>query len=327
MTSIDVVVTTFNRPEPLRRCLEALQLQTQSPARIIVVDDCSEPPITVQTGVRPGDAPVTVIRREANAGPARGRNEGVEASSADVVLFVDDDVVAAPDLVERHARAHEAASHPVAIIGPLAAPPDWDASPWCRWEADKLAAEYLRMIRQDYAPTWRQFFTGNASVRRDVFVAAGGFDERFTRAEDIELAYRLQLEGCGFVFEPQAVGWHYASRSLRSWLKIPRSYALFDRQIHEKHPSLGWDTVVRREQGGRHQLTRLAVLAASALRAEHPVALGLATTAGRLGSFRWQLPTGPMMSLAFALEYSAGVRVNRPTERRRPFARESKDTG
>src|SRR6185295_4881663 len=91
------------------------------------------------------------------------------------------------------------------VIGPLAAPPDWRPTPWNRWEAETVEAEYDRMIRGVYEPTWRQFFTGNAFLRRADFLDAGGFNETFRRAEDIELGYRLHRLGCEFVFEPEAI--------------------------------------------------------------------------------------------------------------------------
>jgi tRNA uridine 5-carboxymethylaminomethyl modification enzyme len=50
------------------------------------------------------------------------------------------------------------------------------------------------MVDGVYDPTWRQFFTGNAVVRRDYLVDAGGFDESFTRAEDIELGPDQRLQ-------------------------------------------------------------------------------------------------------------------------------------
>jgi len=63
--------------------------------------------------------------------------------------------------------------------------------PWVRWEQEMLMKQYKALLRKDWPATARQFYTGNASVRRSHIVAAGGFDEGFRRAEDVELAYRL----------------------------------------------------------------------------------------------------------------------------------------
>ena len=46
-----------------------------------------------------------------------------------------------------------------------------------------------------------------------MLLASGGFDERYRRAEDIELAHRLEKLGVQFFFNMEAVGYHYAERS------------------------------------------------------------------------------------------------------------------
>ena len=71
----------------------------------------------------------------------------------------------------------------------------------------------------------RQFYTGNASIRREHLLKAGGFDPRFRRAEDIELAFCFSDLDLLFHFDPAAKGWHYRC-SLRAWLNISTSYGL-----------------------------------------------------------------------------------------------------
>lgn len=308
MTSLDVVITTYNRHEPLNRCLEALRHQTFAPARVIVVDDCSEPPVV---GTIPSelvrDLPLSVHRTTRNSGPARGRNKGVRESRSERILFIDDDIVAAPELLERHARWHELEPS-LAVIGPLAEPPDWHPTAWNLWEARKLAVEYRRMMAGAYAPGWSQFFTGNASVARHEFIRAGGFDERFTRAEDIELGVRLARSGCRFVFDPGAIGWHYATRTRDSWLRIPREYAKFDVAIAALHPELRWREVIAGHLRSRHPLTRAATAVLAAVHGERPVAGSATRAAGLTHRMGVSLLAQPLLSLAFALEYGASSR-------------------
>ncbi len=58
-----------------------------------------------------------------------------------------------------------------------------------------LAKQYTAMLRGDWEATARQFYTGNASLRREPLLAVGGFDTAFRRAEDVEMAYRLDDRG------------------------------------------------------------------------------------------------------------------------------------
>ena len=55
-----------------------------------------------------------------------------------------------------------------------------------------------------------------------------GFDERFRRDEDIELAYRLADHGVEFVYRSDAIGWHYAERSYEGWCDIAFQYGYND---------------------------------------------------------------------------------------------------
>lgn len=259
MPSLDIVIATYNRHARLNRCLAALTRQSVGSFRVIVVDDSSDPPVGETIRRRYSELlDLQVVRTPGNSGPAAGRNLGVRHGEGELILFVDDDVDADPVLVERHLAAMERSGEHAVVIGPLLAPRDWRPTPWNRWEARKLAAEYEKMATGIYEPTWRQLFTGNTMVRRRDFEAAGGFDESFTRAEDIEFGVRLHLLGCRFVFEPRAKGWHYAHRSLASWRKIPREYGRFDARLDRMYPQLAWMELVGSELEERHWLVRAA---------------------------------------------------------------------
>ena len=65
-----------------------------------------------------------------------------------------------------------------------------------------LYKQYDAMDGGLYPATFRQFYTGNASVPRARLLEAGGFDTRFRRAEDVELAYRLHQAGLAVRVEP-----------------------------------------------------------------------------------------------------------------------------
>ena len=82
-------------------------------------------------------------------------------------------------------------------------------------EHDRKAAEVAELEKQYNAVRagrWtanaRQFYTGNASMSRVLFIRSGGFDESFRRAEDVELAYRLEKEGVQFEMNLDAIGFH-----------------------------------------------------------------------------------------------------------------------
>jgi hypothetical protein len=68
------------------------------------------------------------------------------------------------------------------------------------------------MRQPGYRLRFRDAYTGNFSVRRDVLQGVGAFDETFRvyGHEDYELALRLEAAGVELVFDPDALAWqHY----------------------------------------------------------------------------------------------------------------------
>jgi len=328
--AIDVIIPTFNRPDSLRRCLEALSRQTFTDFRVTVIDDHS--PTPAEGGIAESLRSlmdVRFLRLDENSGPAKARNAGLRMADARYIAFIDDDVVAAPELLERHMAAANA--DPMAVItGPMAAPEDWRPTPWNEWEWLKLEQQYAEMEAGVFEPTWRQFYTGNAFVPLDALRAAGLFDERFTRAEDIELAYRLAQVGCTFACFPDAIGWHHAERSLESWMAIPDAYGMFEVAIAQLHPECDWLENLQadelpsrrfarvRETLARHPLLGTA-LAHIAARMARPLArAGLSNRAQQLLSLSYDLAY--RISLTKALSSASPVLAG-PAIKSKPLRR------
>ena len=258
MPAVDVVIPTFERPSGLKRCLEALAAQTFADFAVTVVDDASSTPTEADIPLElQGRLDLTVVRLEENGGPGRARNFGVRRGHAPIICFLDDDIIPASALVARH---YEAVRHDPALvaIGPMVEPPGAEAPPWMRWESEGLEEQYRAMEAGEFAPIWRQFYTGNAALSRAAFEAGGGFDERFRRAEDIEFASRLQRAGCRFRFDPGARATHQAARSAATWLAIPRAYARMHVALDQLHAESDWLEIVDWEGGWRGRLLRRA---------------------------------------------------------------------
>jgi GT2 family glycosyltransferase len=176
-----------------------------------------------------------VVATQENAGPAAARNTGINLATGSLLLFVDDDVIATPQLIEMHVASHRRNGDGLVVIGPMLTPRDVTLAPWVLWEQTMLYRQYDAMRRGDYPPTPRQFYTGNASVARAAVLAVGGFDSRYRRAEDIELAYRLEAAGLRFEFNHEAIGYHHADRSHASWLQNARDYGRTDVVLARDH--------------------------------------------------------------------------------------------
>lgn len=260
---VSIVMPTYNRLPVLQRVIAALEQQTglNEGFELIVVSDGATDGTNEYLAQYHNGLCLRPIYQQ-NAGPAGARNRGVQEARGEIVLFLDDDVVPAPHLVRQHLLAHR--QHPderVVVIGPMLAPPDFPLSPWSQWMQDRLAEQYHSMTAGEWAPTARQFYTGNASLARRLFLEHGGFDPTLQRAEDVELAYRMAGSGVRFLFCPQAEGFHYEQRTFSSWLNIAYSYGRNDVHFY-RHKSQEWlGPVMYREYEARHPITRFAVWA------------------------------------------------------------------
>jgi GT2 family glycosyltransferase len=82
--------------------------------------------------------------------------------------------------------------------------------------AAKFASHLENLSEPDHEFVVRDFYSGNASIRRDVLATAGGFSEEFVLYgnEDIELSLRLRDAGVTFVYDPDALAYQQYGKSL-----------------------------------------------------------------------------------------------------------------
>jgi GT2 family glycosyltransferase len=256
MIQVSVVLPTFNRLDRLKRVIAGLEAQTfpHDQFEVIVVSDGSSDGTHEYMQSIASPLNITYLH-QVNQGVSVARNAGVARASAALLLFVDDDVVPIPELMAEHV-ASQAEKNQV-VIGPMLNPADFVMSPWVRWEQLMLMKQYDDMNQQKWAPTPRQFYTGNASVPREWVVSAGGFDPALRRAEDVDLAYRLADRGAQFAFNARAIGWHYAERSFESWIRIPYDYGRND-VIFARQRAQPWLlTKIASEYRRRHVFIRI----------------------------------------------------------------------
>lgn len=229
MVALSVIIPTHNRIKRLQRVIAAFENQTYplDSFELIVISDASSDGTNEYLAALQTPLHFRFVIQD-HGGPAKARNTGVANAEGAYILFVDDDVVPSSALIAQHMRLHDDPEKRLVVLGPMLTPTDFAMAPWVQWEQAMLMKQYRAMEEGLWPPTARQFYTGNTSLRRDLVVAVGGFDEHFRRAEDVELAYRLSTQNVQFVFNSQAIGFHYADRSFESWVSIPYAYGRND---------------------------------------------------------------------------------------------------
>ena len=138
-------------------------------------------------------------------GPGRARNEGAGRARGEVLVFVDADVCVARTTLRQFAELFRATPALGAAFGA------YDQAP----EAAGLVSQYRNLlhhyVHSASAGPATTCWAGCGAVRREAFVAVGGFDaERYRRPqiEDIELGYRLSAAGWPIVLVPEIMGKH-----------------------------------------------------------------------------------------------------------------------
>jgi len=150
-------------------------------------------------------------------GVVAARHRAVERSKGEILLFVDDDIVVPhPNLIRHHVRNYglrqvsavvgreRAVADPTEPQASLGAAPEYLPSP----VGLSALQQTLWFNRNGDRPQWIcTFCTCNSSIRRDVFLAVGGFDELFAGnayGDDYDLAIRLHGLGFATVYDPGA---------------------------------------------------------------------------------------------------------------------------
>ena len=274
---------TFQRPERLAACLDALRAQDAEAKghayEIVIVDDGSEPPADVSLAEESGQAVAVRFLRQENAGPAVARNRGARAARGAVLAFTDDDCRPAPGWLSAMIAASEAA--PTALLGGRTVNGE---------TRNIYAAASQDLISYLDAEDRQYFASNNIACRREAFDALGGFADGFPLAggEDRDLGLRWGASGRPIASVPGAVVAHHHALTPRGFWRQHANYGRGARHMRalgeagggHAFAALGWyarlvswPVRTRQERG----LRRAALLAA----AQVATAWGFATPGRR----------------------------------------------
>ncbi|MGH2820255.1 MAG: glycosyltransferase family 2 protein [Actinomycetota bacterium] len=187
--TVTVIVPTRNRIQLLPEAVASVKSQAHAEWELVIVDDCSED-ATSEWLRELHDDRVRNLRMDRHGERSRTRNRGLAASSADHVLFLDDDDRLAPRALERLSTALESAPGAVAAIG---ARMMFDEKGARRRPAHPRLAS-RRHVWFDVLFGWTPI-PGQCLLDRGALLTAGGWNERLHAGEDQDLWLRLMRLG------------------------------------------------------------------------------------------------------------------------------------
>jgi GT2 family glycosyltransferase len=227
-TAVVVCAYTTARWGQLQAAVRSVLAQTTSPAEVVVVVDHSDELLTMAAALeqRPtaGGPGVRVLPSSGPRGLSGARNTGVQAASAEVVAFLDDDAVANRTWLAE-LTGHFSSPDVIGVGGRVL--PAW-AGPEPAW----LPPEFLWVVGCSYAglpqdtAEVRNPIGASMAFRRAELDAVGGFSTAVGRVgttplgcEETELSIRLahHLPGSRILYEPRAVVHHHVAEERARW--------------------------------------------------------------------------------------------------------------
>ncbi len=215
-----VVVCTRHRAHVLPRCLESVATQDHPSYEVIVVDNTEGESRTRQIA---GEAGARYLL-EPEVSLSRARNTGARAARGAIAAYIDDDAVAAPDWLSRHAAALEDRTLMATSGRILTFPAD---TPAARTYADvqDLGPEAFRMDRNTAGWFEKANFGGagqgpNMAFKRALFETGWGFRDSLRYLGDEAYAFfTLIRDGHAMAYVPDAVV-HHAGPATMAELRL-----------------------------------------------------------------------------------------------------------
>ncbi|WP_158939961.1 glycosyltransferase [Burkholderia sp. S171] len=241
---ISVIIPTYNRERLLPGVLDAwreLDRATRIPYEIIFSDDGSEDgSVALLEAVH--DLPIRVLRN-AHGGASPARNAAIRAATGKRLLIIGDDIFPHPELLNVHWELGQKLGPMAATLGVV----DWHPDLKVNHLMDHITEigneqfSYNRLEDGAFVD-FRHFYTCNICVDREILnQQATLFDHRFDKYgfEDIELGYRLALQGLRLYYTRQAKGDHYHPYVIENFCRRQVSAGEMAVLFRGFHPGIG----------------------------------------------------------------------------------------
>ncbi len=200
--AISLVMPTITWGQPFACCLQAALAGLAPSDELLVVFD--GPPSELPPWLEASAA--TVLHTGQRSGPAAARNLAATQALGEILLFVDADVELHPDAVERVRRHFDADPSLQALFG------SYDDRPAAAGVVSRFRNLLHHHTHTSQPGPACTFWAGCGAVRRERFLALGGFDAKAYRQpciEDIEFGLRLHDDGGRILLDPTIQGTHH----------------------------------------------------------------------------------------------------------------------
>lgn len=214
MPKVSVIIATYNRAVHLSETLSTLLKQNYQDFEILVVDDGSTDSTKeiMESYLKKYPHKAKYLYQK-NSGPSVARNKGIKEAKGDIVIFLDDDAIAAPNFVKKHLEAYRD-NHILGARGKIL-------------KKNTSIYNYFQShydLGEDILPSLIST-EGNCSFRRPVLLEVKGFKVGKFGREGDELTGRIlqaYVDNTRLIYYPAAIIYHNYADTF--WGLISKTY-------------------------------------------------------------------------------------------------------
>lgn len=245
MTEISIVIVSYNEEENIGRCLDSLlKLKYPKDSFSILIVDGGSCDKTVDIA---RSYPVKLLVLP-GANVAKCKNTALDMINVDYVAFIDADVIVDQDWLNGLVSTISMAEERVVAVG----------GPNLIMQDDYEMAKLIGHVQQTFLGSGGSPQAYSINKMQEVISVSNcnslyrysiankfRFDEHFNIGDDLEVNFRLRLNGYKFIYVPSAIVYHRRPRSLKSLASKSKTYAKAAAKVTKKFRKLPrWYTII-----------------------------------------------------------------------------------
>ena len=232
IVSIDIVIPCYNVEKIIKKCVQSLLSQVYQKTRYhcYFINDASTDRTAEILDSFNNNEHITVIHHEKNLGLSSARNTGINKCNAELIAFLDGDMVVENNWLKSFLPYFK--KNTIAVMGDNIPPPDIILNPVEKYYFGSRRG--ARQFNDGDNISFQYMLYGNAMVKRSGLIKSGLFDEQITKygGEDTDLSAKIwdMFPDC-FIFSKKSNSVHYHRRTLAEFCLSMTTYGEYNLPI------------------------------------------------------------------------------------------------
>lgn len=212
-----IVILTFNQLDYTKECIDSIRKYTNKKEYEIIIVDNHSTDGTVPWLKKQKD--IKTIYNKENVGFPKGCNQGIEISTGDNILLLNNDVIVTAKWLDNLVQCLYSASD-IGAVGPITNSASYYQSISVNYKSEQEMQVFAKAVNQSNPNMWeeRLKLVGFCMlIKRTVLERVGVLDEIFSPGnfEDDDLSYRIRLAGFRLLLCKDTFIHHYGSVSFK----------------------------------------------------------------------------------------------------------------